>query len=120
MPQYYVSTQTVFSPRMSLIAAITLTENAVVTTTMAHGLITGEIVRLIVPPGFGMEQANNLVSSIAVLSPTTFVTGINTTTFDPYVVPAPNPHLPACGQVIPIGEVNQILTAATHNVLPLP
>lgn len=119
MPQYYVSTETVFSPRMSLIAAISLAANAVVTTTTDHGLISGEIVRLVIPPGFGMQQANGLTSSIAVITDTTFVTGINTTSFDSYVVPAPSPQLPTCGQVIPIGEVNSMITAATRNVLPL-
>lgn len=120
MPQYYVSTATVFLPRQSLIAGITQAVNAVVTTTAPNALITGEIVRLVIPPGFGMQQADGLTSSIVVLTDTTFMTGIDTTSFDAYVVPTPNPHLAACGQVIPIGEVNEILTAATQNVLPFP
>lgn len=119
MPQYYVSTSTVFQPRQSLIASISQSVNAVVTTTADNALITGEIVRLVIPPGFGMQQANGLTSSIVVLNTTSFVTGIDTTMFDPYVIPTPHPHLAATGQVIPIGEISSILTAATHNVLPL-
>lgn len=119
MPQYYVSTQTVFMPRMSLIAAITQAEIATVTTTLAHGLLSGEIVRVIVPPGFGMEQINQQTGTIVVTSPTTFTIDINTTFYDPYVIPTPNPHLAACGQIIPIAEINETLKAATQNVLPL-
>lgn len=70
------------------------------------------------PPEFGMQQINNQVSTIVVLTTTSFQTGINSTAYDPYVVPTPSVQFAACGQVIPVAEQNAMLTAAVQNILP--
>lgn len=108
-----------FQSAMRIIASITKSNPAIVTTTFAHNYLTGEILRLNIPLGFGMQQADQLTGAITVTSPTTFTIDIDTTHFDPYVIPAPNPgHFYTPGQVTPVAEVNSLLRAATQNVLP--
>lgn len=91
----------------------------VVTTTFAHGYVTGTIVRLDIPPADGMQQANQLTGAIVVNVPTQFIMSIDSTHFDSFSIPSsPPPGTNTCAQVVPIGEVNEILTAAVQNVLP--
>jgi hypothetical protein len=116
-----------FQRAMRNILSITQEEQALVTTTFdginpgSHQYTTGLIVRIYVPIGFGMVQANQLYGPITVINDTQFTILIDTTNFDPFVVPAFQPGAfgtPA--QSIPIGEVNNMLTNATQNVLPYP
>lgn len=108
-----------FQPSMRIITAITNSFPAQVTTSFNNQYITGTIVRLIIPDGFGMTQANQKIGTIVIISPTTFLIDIDTTFYDPFVVPSENPgHYYTKAQVVPIGEVNEILSAATQNVLP--
>jgi hypothetical protein len=104
----------IFQPAMRIIAAITNANPASVTTTFAHQYITLTIVRLDIPIGFGMTQANQLFGTIIVTSPTTFTINIDTTQFDVFVVPAGTEQY---AQVVPIGEDSSTLKAATLNVL---
>lgn len=126
-PNYYAVQFPTFQRAMRNILTITQDENALVTTTLDginpgnHQYSTGLIVRLYIPKGFGMTQANELSGPITVVNDTQFTIPINTTNFDPFVVPDYQPGAfgtPA--QVVPIGEVNSILTQATQNVLPYP
>ncbi len=126
-PNYYAVQFPSFQRAMRNILSITQAENALVTTTFDgvnpgnHQYSTGLIVRLYVPNGFGMVQANELSSPITVINDTQFTMPIDTTNFDAFVVPAFQPGAfgtPA--QVVPVGEVNDILTEATQNVLPYP
>ena len=105
----------VFKPTISIITAITNANPAVVTTLNDHSYIDGIIVRLDIPTGFGMVQANQLFGPIVVLSPTTFAVQIDTTSFDTFSVPM-SPEQQA--QAVPFAEINEILTAAVQNVLP--
>lgn len=117
MPETNIAVQNPFyQPAMRQIAAITNANPAVVTTTFNHNYITGTIIRLDITPGHGMAQANQLFAPIIRLTPTTFSIAIDTTLFDPFVVPISNRGTPS--QTIAIGEVSQILTAAEQNVAP--
>ena len=109
----------VFQPAMRLIAAITQSFPMTVTTTFAHQYKTGTIVRLDIPPADGMPQANQQFAPITVTGPTTFTMPIDATKFEPFAIPvSPPPFVNTCAQVVPIGEINSILTAAVQNVLP--
>lgn len=111
-------TNPVYQPAMRIIAAITNNYPAQVTTTFAHNYQTGEVLRLNIPTGFGMVQANHTYGSIIVISPISFTIDIDTTTFDPFAIPPINPgHFYTQAQVTPIGEQNNMLTAAARNVL---
>lgn len=107
-----------FYPAMRLIAAITQAYPAEITTTFAHGYGSGLVVRLVIPPADGMQQANGLTGAITVTGSTTFTLPLDTTNFDPFSVPSPaNPDIDICAMVIPIGEINELLTQATVNTL---
>lgn len=111
----YANPSPQFQPAMRLIASITQANQAVVTTTFAHNYISGEIVRLRIPSTSGMQQINNQKGTITVTGSTTFSIDIDSSSFDAYVIPVPELN---CGQVVPVGEVNELLRAATKDVLP--
>lgn len=119
----YAIAYPVYQPAMRAILTITNAFPALVTTTIDgvvpadHDYITGTIVRLDIPPGFGMTQANQLFAPITVVSPTTFTIEINTTNFDAFTTPVNWPESFQKAQSLPIGEINSILTAAVQNVL---
>ena len=108
----------VFQPAMRIISDITNAKNAVVTTTFNHQYISGMIVRLIVPQGYGMIQANQLSGIITVTGDTTFSITIDTTTFSPFTTPLTSPQDEQYPQVVPFGEVNSTLLGSYKNVLP--
>ena len=107
-----------FQPAMRVIAAISISYPAIVTTTVNHLYVTGTIVRLVIPSACGMQQANNLTGAINVTGANTFEINIDTTLMDAFAIPvAPDPHENICALVIPVGEINSTLNAAAQNVL---
>lgn len=108
----------IYQPAMRIIDSITNTYPAVVTTTFDHQYISGTIIRLIIPLGYGMTQANQLFGSITVTGDTTFEIDIDTTSFDAFAAPASYPEDQQYAQCVPIAEDNDTLLAATQNVLP--
>lgn len=123
-PNYYAIQFPTFQRAMRNILTITQAENALVTTTFDgvnpgnHQYSTGLIARLLIPNGFGMIQANELEVAITVINATQFTIPIDTTNFDAFSVPPYQPGgfgTPA--QVVPVGEINSILTESTQNVL---
>jgi hypothetical protein len=123
---YAVLTQPTYQPAVRVIVAITQSFPALVTTSFPHSYGVGMIVRLKVPNNFGMTQVNNLQGTIIATTDTTFNIDIDTSTFDPFVIPPDqptglNPTIMAqaqYAQVAPVGEVNTTLAFAWSNVLP--
>lgn len=126
MANYYAVQYPTFQRAMRNVLSISQAEKALITTTYDgvnpgnHDYETGLIIRLYIPKGFGMVQAHGLKGSITVINNTQFTVDINTLEFDPFVIPAYIPGFiggtPA--QSVPIGQINEILTMATQNVLP--
>jgi len=114
----YSNPSPTFQPANRSIVSITNANPGEVTTSIEHDYLSGEIVRLKVPEGFGMTQANNLTGTITVTGDTTFEININTSSFDVFSEPSPLPSAYTCAQVIPVGEVSSTLAGATKNVLP--
>lgn len=116
---YFAIENPTFQPAMRIMQDITNAFPAAVTTTFDHLYITGTIVRLDIPVGFGMYQANTLFGTITVTGSTTFDIDIDTTLFEPFLAignwPARAVSYP---QIVAIGERNDILTAAVMNTLP--
>jgi len=108
----------VFQPAMRIVSGITNAFPAVITTTFDHTYVSGEIVRIIIPPGFGMQQINQQIGPITVLSSTTFSIPIDTTRYDIFSVPSTQPANKQYAQVLSIGEVSDQIYAALQNVLP--
>lgn len=115
---FYANPSPIFQPAMRLIENITNALNAVITTTFDHDYITGAIVRIYVPKGFGMLQINKMKGTITVLSPTTFSIDIDTTLFDIFVASFPlDPFYPQVPLVVPVGEINSTLSSSVVNTL---
>jgi len=121
-----------FQPAYRCILTISQSNPVVITTTFdgttpgQHQYLTGLIVRLDIPLGWGMGHLNEVLGPITVTSPTQFTMNIDTTNFPPLVVPSlstttTNPaFLYTAPQVTPVGEVNDQLISSTQNVLPYP
>lgn len=123
--EYAVFEQPTIKPAVRIITDISRSFPAIVTTSFAHGYGIGMIVRLRVPENFGMRQANNLQGKILAVTDTTFDIDIDTTYFDTFVIPPPQPTKDPLiesqteyAQVVPVGEVNTTLSFAVRNVLP--
>lgn len=108
----------VFQPALRIISNITTSNPAQVTTTFDHQYVSGTIVRLDIPPQFGMQQANKQFGSIVVTSPTTFDIALDSTLFDEFSTPSQYPFSAQYAQCNAFAEDNGILTAAVQNVLP--
>ncbi len=112
-------TNPTYAPAMRVVTAVTNSNPAVITTSFANGYVSGTIVRMVIPLGFGIELLNDQVFPITVTSATTFTIPLDTTAFGygVFSVPANNEQY---AQVVPIGEISSILTAAVQNVLAPP
>jgi len=124
MANYYAVQNPMFQRQMMNILSITNGFPATVVTTFDgtnpgnNQYNSGLIVRLRIPKGWGMVQADQLEGPITVIDSATFSIPIDTTNMDPFVVPAYDPgHFGTPPQVAPVGEVNDILTEATQNIL---
>lgn len=105
----------VFQPAMRIITNVTNGFPAIVTTSFAHQYDTGLIIRLILPPGYGMDQVSQKFGEIVVIDDTNFSISIDTTYFQPFVTPSSPSQF---AQAIPTGEINSTVYLATKNVLP--
>ena len=116
----YAYAMPVYGPAMRLIASITNSTAATVTTTFAHGYVDGTIVRFDIPPSCGMQQINQQTAPILVTGTTTFTVPIDTTLYAHFSVPGGlGPFVNICAQCVPIGENNDTLQAAVVNKLPI-
>jgi hypothetical protein len=118
MPFYGAITNPTFMPAVRDITAITNGFPLEVTTSFPHSYLSGLIVRLLIPPNFGMVLLNQAEGSIVVTGPTTFTMTIDSTNIDPFVIPPDQPQAnftPA--QVVPIGEEAAQLNQSFVNIL---
>ena len=91
-------------PDRKIVTDVTVSENAVVTTSEDHNYVDGSIVRLYVRDPNPMI-VNGLSSKITVLSDTTFRTEIDTRTLSSFVSPSFPSELFTQAQVIPVNGV---------------
>lgn len=118
MPGYATQSPT-YQPSMRLVSMITNAANAVITTSFDHGYLVGLIVRVYVPSEFGMVQAHQMVGEvISVPSTSTCTIDVDTSNFDTFVFPDPEPwYINDYPMLVPIGEINSLLTQSVRNVL---
>lgn len=119
MPYYGAQSNPYFLPAISDIASITNGFPAIVTTTFDNKYESLLIVRIDIPPQFGMWELNKKKFTITVTSPTTFTIPIDTTNFNPFVTFSEQPGQPLVtpAQVVPVGEDASILTQSFVNIL---
>lgn len=108
----------IYQPAMRIVTAITNASPALVTTSFDHLYLTGSIVRLDIPLGYGMQQVNQKFGPITVTGATTFTIDIDTTQFDTFSVATTYPYNEQYAQSVPMAEINSLLTSAVQNTLP--
>lgn len=106
-----------FQPAMRVITAITNGFPAIVTTDTNNNYQTGLIVRLDIPEEYGMVQANKLFGQITRIDATNFSIEIDTTNFDPFIVPGVL-IVSTLAQAVPMAEINSELRQAVRDVMP--
>ncbi len=104
----------VYQPALRIITQITNDFPAIVTTSFANQYQTGLVVRLIIPSGFGMEEADQKFGNITIIDATSFYINIDTRYFRTFSVPSSHSQY---AQSIPIGEINSTVYLATKNAL---
>ena len=77
--------------------------------------IVGMAVKLFVPYNFGMFQANNLVGTITAISGSVFTLNLDSSQFDPFVIPATGEQ-PAT--IAPNGSRNYQFTNGSNQAVP--
>jgi hypothetical protein len=130
-------------PALVTTGTITYPAHVQAITPYVHQYISGTIVRFKIPNYFGMSQLNGQEGEITVVTTTTFTVDIDTTMYDPFVIPpivlvldpiSFPPHMVPSrpirelsdgsyaqeqyAYVVPFGENTAQLTAAVKNVLP--
>lgn len=121
MPNQYLS-PVIQIPSSLQIMAITQALPMVITvqientTTEANTYIVGMAVKLFVPVTYGMYQANNLVGTITAISGSQFTLNLDSSQFDPFVVPSGNVEQPAT--IAPAGSRNYQYTNGSSLSVP--
>lgn len=119
MPNQYLP-PVIAIPSSLNITAITQSNQMVVTVTIANPTseantyIVGMAVRLFVPQSYGMFQANNLIGTITAISGSNFTLNINSSGFDPFVIPSGTGETPA--SISPNGSRNLQFSNQTSEV----
>jgi hypothetical protein len=109
-------------PSSLTITAITQSTPMIITiaigtpTTEANTYIVGMAVRLFVPNTYGMFQANNLIGTITSISGSNFTLNLDSSQFDPFVVPSGNVTQPAT--IAPAGSRNYQYTNGSNLAVP--
>ena len=93
-----------YYPTRRFIVDITNAFPAVVTTSVNHGYVPGQSVRLNIPTVFGMTQANGLLVNITAVTASTFSVNLDTTAFSTFVFPGAAAVPFTQATVNPVGE----------------
>jgi len=95
-PEYY-------KPNVFFISAITIGYQTTVTTTIAHNFVIGQLVRLLIPNGYGSRILNERTGYVISIPSTTQVTlDMISNDSDPFI----NANLKTRPQIVPVGDVN--------------
>lgn len=122
-PYFGTQVTPLYKPRVINILSISNSNPAVIVTTLDgispydNGYINGLIARISVPFYFGMQQMNNQTGVITVISSNSFSIDIDSTNFDPFVIPASGPgQTLTAAQVITFGELASMVTGSFVNI----
>lgn len=107
---YKLPNEPLFDPRVRYITAITAANPAVITMSVTHGYIVGEVVSFRVPSAFGMDEMDGLTGEITAIntSTNTITVDIDSSGFTAFAFPTS--AVAAAGvswpQVVPVGAAN--------------
>jgi hypothetical protein len=104
-----------YQPSRFVISGITLGQTTVVTTSVAHNYVIGQLVRLIIPPSFGCRQLNESSGYVLSIPTTTSVeVGIYSAGGNPYK----SSSATTVAQILAIGDINGGIISTTGNIVP--
>ena len=120
MARFNAEQNPTFQRALRLISAITTSNPATVTTSFDHDYETGDIVRISIPKGYGMTEADKFSGKITVTGSDSFIVDdLDSTRFSTFSIPgAIDWNIGKYPSVIPIGEISANLGGATQNTLP--
>ena len=101
---------------VSIVSGSLVLPATLVTTSTPHHYYLGSIIRLDIPPGFGMQEISTQFGPIvpSPINPILFVMLLDSRGYAPFVIP---PGAQQFAQCVPIGELNQYIYNATFNRL---
>jgi hypothetical protein len=95
-----------FLPSVFVISNITTSQLAIITTTLPNNYVVGQLVRFTIPFPWQMVQANEQLAYVQqIMSPTQFVTDLDTTSFTAFDS-SPTQPTRTLPQVMAVGDVN--------------
>jgi hypothetical protein len=107
-PQY-------FQPSNFFISAISLGIRTVVTTSVNHNYVIGQLVRLIIPPSYGARQLNEQLSYVVDIPALNQVAlDVNSFNDDAFI----NSGLATPAQINAVGDINNGIISATGRSVP--
>ena len=113
-PQYY-------APSQYFISAISLGFITTVTTTVTHNYSIGQLVRLLIPNGFGSRQLNEMLGNVtSIPAPNQVILDLNSSNADPFIT---NTAILTQPQIVAVGDVNTGVlnpNGATLEILTIP
>lgn len=103
-----------YAPSVFNISAITLGQFTIVTTSINHNYVIGQLVRLLIPNGYGSralnEQTGYVVSIPAPNQVTLNLSSYNVSAFI-------NANLPTAAQIVAVGDVNMGYISKTGRIV---
>ena len=98
-----------YNPSQFFISNVTLGQSTTVTTTVNHNYVIAQLIRLIIPNGYGCTDLNERTGYvISIPAANQFVLNINSQGINPFL----NLGLTQKPQCVPVGDVNQGVTNA--------
>ena len=104
-----------YQPRRFVISAITLGVTTTVTTTLDMDYVIGQLVRLIIPPSYGIRQLNEAQGYVIAIPASNQVTlNINSQGMDAFKTSTATTK----AQILAIGDINSGYASATGRSIP--
>ena len=106
-----------FQPSRFVISNVSLGVTTVITTSVPHNYVIGQLIRLLFQPNYGCSQLNQQLAYVIAIPSTTQVTlDLNSIGVDAFVAsPSFGPTLP---QIVAVGDKNTGLISSTGRSLP--
>lgn len=106
-----------YKPSRFEISAISLGETTLVTTSVSHNYVIGQLVRLLIQPTYGSYQLNEVSGYvISVPSATQVTLNIDSTNVNPFI--ASPTYGPTPPQIVAVGDINSGVISSTGRSIP--
>ena len=114
----------IFYPRVRFITKITAANPAVVSLSVTHGYVVGQVVRMVVPAAYGMTQMDGIQATILAVntavtagSGNTITIDVDASAFTPFAFPATGVNAFTPAQTVPMAENTAVALAEGEDIL---